>query len=131
MKRWFEASLFALFLLFGGLALAQSQPASKPEVPAVNAEVGACSADFLVRDASGALLYDAKVALTLHYGFLGLRKIEVQVGTNGDGRARITGLPAKAKKPLAFTVRYKHWVKSVTDDPATNCHAQFDVRLGE
>jgi hypothetical protein len=131
MKRWFEAFLVALFLLFTGPALAQSQPPSKPEVPAVNAGVGACSADFLVRDASGAPLYNAQVGLTVHYGFLGLRKTEVQVGTNGDGRARVTGLPAKTKKPLAFTVRYKHWVKPVADEPAANCHARFDVRLGE
>jgi hypothetical protein len=130
MKRWFEAFLVALCLLFAGFALAQSQPSSKPEVPAVDAGAGACSADFLVRDASGAALYDAQVSATIHYGFLGLHKIEVRVGTNGDGRARVTGLPAKTKKPLAFTVRSKHGVKSVTDEPAVNCHAQFDVRLG-
>jgi hypothetical protein len=130
MKHRLEGWFFASLLLLAPAGWAQSQPPSKPEIPAVNVDVGACSADFLVRDASGKPLYDAKVSVTVHYGFLGLRKTEVQVGTNGDGRARVTGLPAKSKKPLEFSVRYQHWAKSVTDDPASNCHAQFDIRLG-
>jgi hypothetical protein len=130
MKRRRDGWLFSLFLLISIAGWAQAQPSSKQEIPAVNADIGACSAEFLVRDASGKPLYDAKVSLIVHSGFLGLRKTEVQVGTNSEGRARVTGLPAKSKKPLEFIVRYQHRAKTVTDDPGSNCGAQFDVRLG-
>ncbi len=131
MKRWLDRCLCPLLLMFSVASWAQTkQPSVSQEIPSVNADIGACSAEFLVRDTSGKPLYDAKVTLTVHYGFLGFRKTEVQVGTNANGRASVTGLPAKSKKPLEFTVRYQHWVKTVTDDPASNCRAQFDIRLG-
>ena len=44
-------------------------------------------------------------------------------------RPKFTGLPHDVKKPLAFTITYQDQSKTVTHDPATNCHAAFDVAL--
>ena len=59
-----------------------------------------------------------------------LRK-ESEIGTNSDGKARIEGLPDKLKKPpLEFKIQGGDLRKSVTQDPATDCHGSFNVQLG-
>lgn len=127
-----------LFFLSGALAAAQSpspaqapsQPAPQPpEVPVVDGGLGACRADFTVKDGSGKPLYDAKVHIIIKYGFFSKRKTELEVGTNSDGKARVTGLPSMPKKPLEFTIKSGTVSTSVTDDPSTNCNAVFDVTL--
>jgi hypothetical protein len=58
-----------------------------------------------------------------------MRKTDLQVGTNSDGKARFTGLPNFSKKPLAFHIKSGTVSKTVTDDPETNCNAVYDVVL--
>jgi hypothetical protein len=115
----------ALFLfLCGGLIAAQS-----PEVPVVDGGLGSCRADFTVKDGSDKPIYNAKIHVTIKYGFLSKRKAELEVGTNSDGKARVTGLPNLPKRPLEFSVKSGTVEKTVTDDPSDNCNATFDVTL--
>jgi hypothetical protein len=118
--------LCAIFLLipFGGPFAADS-----PEVPVVDAGLGSCRADFLVKDSAGKPIFNAKVSLTIKYGFLSKRKTQVEVGTNSDGKARVTGLPSLPKKPLEFFIKSGTVSTTVTDDPETNCNAVFEVTL--
>ena len=117
----------ALLLLIAGLGL----PAAKAaEVPVIKGELGPCTADFTVTDSANEPLYDAKIHVTVRYGFMSKRKTDLEVGTNNDGRARIEGLPDKVKKPLEFQVRRAQLLKSLLHDPATECHANFTVALG-
>ena len=74
------------------------------EVPVVDGHIGACSATLTVRDASSKPIYNAKINVIVRYGFLSLRKIGLQVGTNSDGRARVAGLPERPKKSLEFVI---------------------------
>ena len=114
-----------IFLAICGAAMA----AQAPEIPAVDGGIGPCRADFTVKDGSGKPLYNAKINVVLKYGFFNLRKTELQVGTNSDGKARFTGLPEDPKKPLAFHVKSGDVSHTVTDDPSINCKATFDVTL--
>jgi hypothetical protein len=117
----------ALLLLIAGLGLPTAKAA---EVPVIKGELGPCSADFTVTDSANKPLYDAKIHVTVRYGFMSKRKTELEVGTNSDGKGRIEGLPNKVKKPLEFQVRHAQLLKSLLHDPATECHANFTVALG-
>ncbi|HEV2288259.1 MAG TPA: hypothetical protein VGR81_04830 [Candidatus Acidoferrales bacterium] len=106
---------------------AQTSPAVT--IPKVDGGAGSCKASFTVRDGSNKPIYNAQILVELRYGFMNLRKTDLQVGTNSDGKALITGLPDFPKKPLAFTIKSGTVSKTVTDDPAVNCNQNFDVVL--
>jgi hypothetical protein len=104
--------------------------AQKVEVPVINGNLGPCTADFTVTGNSNKPLYDAKIHVTLLYGFMDKRKSDLEIGTNSEGKARFEGLPAKLKKPpLEFKVRSGNLSKSVQADPAVDCHSSFTVVL--
>src|SRR5260370_41414373 len=100
-----------------------------PEVLVVDADLGACRADFIVTDSSDKPIFNAKVRLTIKYGFWSKRKTQLEVGTNSDGKARVTGLPNLPKKPLEFSIKSGTVSTTITDDPSTNCNAVFEVTL--
>jgi hypothetical protein len=112
------------------LALCAAIAADNPlEVPVVDGALGSCKADFTVKDEAGKPIYNAKIHITLKYGFLNKRKTELEVGTNSDGKARVTGLPNLPKRPLEFEIKSGTVSKAVTDDPATTCNAVYEVIL--
>ncbi len=128
LSRLARATLCGLMLL--GLGAAEF---AASEVPVVKGGLGPCTADFTVTDKSQKPIYDAKIHVTIKYGFMNKRSQELEIGTNSDGRARIEGLPDKLKKnqkPLEFQIRSGQETKSVTQDPETNCHASFKEALG-
>lgn len=110
------------------MSLAQQAP--QVPVPVVNAELGPCYANFEVTDGGGKPLYDAKIHVLIRYGFLSKRKMDLEVGTNSDGKARVTGLPQELKKNPVFRISYGGQSRSVQYDPATNCHASYNIALG-
>lgn len=102
------------------------------EVPVINGNLGPCTADFTVLDSSDQPIYDAKIHVTILYGFMNKRKSDLEIGTNSDGKARFEGLPDKVKKPpLEFKVQSGELSKYVKHDPATDCHPNFTVALGK
>src|SRR6266581_1571852 len=113
-----------VFVLWGACVTADS-----PEVPVVDAGLGSCRADFIVKDASGKPIFNAKISTTIKYGFLNKRKSELEIGTNSDGKARVTGLPDLPKKPLEFSIKSGNVSTTITDDPSTDCNAVFNVTL--
>ena len=115
----------ALFLVLCGALLAQNAP----EVPVVDGGLGSCRADFTVKDGAGKPIYGAKVHTIIKYGFWNKRKAELEVGTNSDGKASVTGLPNSPRKPLEFTIKSGTVETTVTYDPSENCKATFEVTL--
>jgi hypothetical protein len=106
--------------------------AQHPEVPSINGNLGPCTADFTVTDSSNKPIYNAKIHVTILYGFMNKRKSDLEIGTDSDGKARFEGLPDKLKKPpLEFTVRSGDLSKTVRHDPAVDCHPSFTVALGK
>ncbi len=114
-----------LLLLLSGIPVA----ADTQEIPVVNAGLGPCSVDFTVEDGSHKPLYDAKINVTIRYGFLSKRRTDLEVGTNGDGKARFEGLPSKVKRALEFRVRHGQLTKTISHDPADRCQASYTVAL--
>ena len=98
-------------------------------IPVIDGGIGPCSADFTVNDASGAPVYDAKIRVHIEYGFMSLHKLDLEVGTNNDGKARFEGLPAKTKRGLLFQAEQGDREGSAFDDPANTCKAQLAIAL--
>jgi hypothetical protein len=111
-----------------GLALAQRTAAPEPELSVISARLGACAADFTVTEASGQPVYSATVHVRIRYGFLGVKRMDLEVGTNSDGKARVEGLPAKVR-PLLYDVSKGDKTKTVEQDVANDCHATYAVTL--
>jgi hypothetical protein len=107
----------------------QDQPA--PSLPAteISADMGPCSVEFHVTDLAGKPLYYARITTTIRYGFMNKRRLDLEAGTNADGRARFINLPSQVKQPLQFLVQYQDQTASYGIDPATGCHAQRSVPL--
>ena len=121
--------LAACFLFAPGFP---SQAGGPADVPSVNAGIGPCTADFTVVDASNKPVYDAKIHIKVMFGFMGKRNTDLQIGTNSDGKAHIEGLPNKIKKPpLEYTIQSGDLTKTVTNDPAADCHPYFNVTLAK
>src|SRR5262252_395523 len=114
------------FFVFGCGALLARQA---PQIPVVAGALRSCRATFTVKYGSDKPIYNAKVHVLIKYGFFSKRKTELEVGTNSDGKASVTGLPNMPKKPLEFTITSGTVSKNITDDPSDNCNATFDVTL--
>jgi hypothetical protein len=112
-------------------AFSQTTPArpDPKDVPVIDGGIGPCSADFTVTDEAGAPVYAAKIKVHIDYGFMYLRKLDLEVGTNADGKARFTGLPDRVKHGLYFEASEGDRTAEAFDDPATNCKAQFTLAL--
>jgi len=121
-----------MFTLTLAVVLALQQPPSaeppKPEVPVISARAGDCSADFTVRDADGKPIYNATIHVRVRYGFLGIKRTDLEVGTNADGKARVEGLPDDART-LIYSVTRGELKAEVAQDPSRRCEVVFDVSL--
>ena len=118
----------AILLLFL-LSFCPAQTPDPHSIPSVDGAVGSCSADFTITDADKKPVYNAKVRVHIAYGFLRIRKLDLEVSTNADGKARITGLPNRLKFPLLFQASEGDREAEVTDDPSATCQAQFTMTL--
>ena len=110
-------------------AQTSTSQAATPQVPKIDGGVGACTANFTVHDGAGKPLYNAQISVQLRYGFMNMRKTDLQVGTDSNGKANFTGLPNFPKKPLEFHIKSGTVSKTVIDDPESNCVATFDEVL--
>ncbi len=110
-------------------AQTQNPPQTTSAIPKIDGGVGACTASFTVHDGSNKPLYNAQISVELRYGFMNMRKTDLQVGTDSNGKANFTGLPNFPKKPLEFHIKSGTVSKTVTDDPESNCVATFDEVL--
>ena len=132
MKTEHLRSALALVALALSLPAFSQTPPSQPDpksVPVIDGGIGACSADFTVNDSAGAPVYAAKIKVHIAYGFMYARKLDLEVGTNVDGKARFTGIPDRVKHGLFFEASEGDRTASAFDDPATTCQAQFTLVL--
>ncbi len=111
------------------LAPALAQTPDPHSVPAVDAGIGPCSADFTITGSDDKPVYAAKVKVHIAYGFGGLHKLDLEVGTNVDGKARFTGLPDRLKHGLLFEASEADRTGEAFDDPSKTCQAQFPIIL--
>jgi hypothetical protein len=117
----------ALALLLTTPVLAQTP--DPHSVPVVDAALGPCSADFTINDEAGKPVYAAKISVRVSYGFMGAHRLDLEVGTNVDGKGRFTGLPDRLKGGLFFQAAEGERTGNAFDDPSKTCKAQFTVVL--
>lgn len=121
----YAVKALALTLLFAAGLLAGSDPVP---VPQVNAGIGPCTVDFTVSQNNNQPLYNAEISVHIAYGFMGMKKMDLKIGTNSEGKARFVGLPEKVHNPpLSFVVTSKGLSKSVDFWPSVKCHSQYSV----
>ncbi len=119
-------TVLALLLL---IPFAAAQTPDPHSVPSVDAGLGTCTADFTVTGTDNKPIYGAKVKVRVAYGFMSARKLDLEVGTNIDGKARFTGFPERLKKGLFFEASEGDRTGNAFDDPSKTCQAQFTVTL--
>ena len=121
----------AVFIPIIALALTlapQPAQASTQDVPLLNVGLGYCSASFTVKSADGSPTYSAVIHTKMRYGLMGLKRMDLELSTNSDGKATIKGLPAKAR-PLAYEIYKNSQRAAVEQDLASKCESVFDVSL--
>lgn len=126
IMRYLSLSILSALLLSLPLAAQAPDPHA---VPVVDGGIGQCSVDFTITDEANAPVYAAKIKVHIAYGFMYARKLDLEVGTNTDGKARFTGLPDRVKDGLFFQASESDRTGSAFVDPATTCKSQFTVVL--
>ena len=125
----YDLPLARLLMLGLFIGLSAFLRASDVPVPSVDAGLGPCTVDFIAEGRKYQPLYNAQIRVQFKYGLWGMKRMNLQVGTNSDGKARFTGLPTKLRKPpLDFVILYgkaeQHWYWTGLD-----CHQRFVVVL--
>lgn len=118
---------FVALVFFLPVSTMQAQQPDPHSVPIVDAGVGPCTADFTVTDSDGKPVYAAQINVRVRYGHF--HRMDLEVGTNVDGKARFTGLPNSPKNGLFFQVTAGDRTGNAFDDPSANCKAQFPVTV--
>jgi hypothetical protein len=107
-------------------------PAAAQAVPAIDGGAGPCSVEFTVTTADGKPAEAATVKVHIAYGFGGFHKLDLQAGTNSDGKVKFTGLPSRVRRSqLEFEASKDQLVGTATYDPATECQGKREIKLGE
>jgi hypothetical protein len=131
--RWIRSSkryiLTAILALATTAAFAQTPAPDPHAVPSLDGGIGSCTADFLITDSAAAPIYNAAIKVHIAYGTWSIRKLDLQVNTNVDGKARFTGLPNRLKHGLLFHASESDRIGEAFDDPANTCKAQFTITI--
>jgi hypothetical protein len=98
-------------------------------IPTVDGGAGPCSVEFTVTDANGAFVSNARISVRIEYGFLGAKKLDLQVATDSHGKARFAGLPEKTDSGLFFEAAKENLRGVATDDPNTECEAKHGIYM--
>jgi hypothetical protein len=124
-------SIFIL-ILFSISAAAQTTtpaPSDTKAAPVIDGGAGPCSADLTITDANGAPVYAAKIKVHIAYRFGGFHRLDLELSTDSNGKARFTGLPDRVKRGMYFEASEGDRSGEAFDDPSTNCKATFTIAL--
>jgi hypothetical protein len=126
----FLLAAFLFAIVSSPVLRAQANPTPNPKsIPFIDGGIGPCTADFTITTTAAAPIYDAQIKVHISYGMFGAHKLDLQVGTNADGKARFTGLPEKTRQGLFFQASKGNLTGSAFDDPSRTCNAQFTLAL--
>ncbi len=124
-----------------GGVLAQEQPATtsaqqpasstQQQVPVIDGGLGPCSVEITVKRPGGQFVDGAKVTVHIAYGFLNVRRLDLEVPTNNQGKARITGLPNNLKHGLLLHGSKDNLLGTAFVDPTKTCEAKHELVLVE
>ena len=103
-------------------------PTAQP-VPVINGDAGPCSVEITVNDGAGNPVYAAKIRVHVSHGFLGLRKTDLEIGTNADGKAKFIGLPNDRDEVLTLRASKGKKKGTAVYDPTKTCEAKHFIVL--
>jgi hypothetical protein len=105
-------------------------PAPNEKVPIIDGGVGRCSLELTVLGVDRKPVYAATVTVHVKYGFGGMRRLDLEAGTNSDGKVKFAGLPARVQRPpLEFHASKDELEGVASFDPSSECHALRDITL--
>ncbi len=123
---------FLIILVAAAGRSAAQEQSHNEKVPVMDGGAGPCSLELAVTGADGKPVYAATVKVHIAYGFGGIRKLDLEAGTNSDGKVRFTGLPARVHQPpLEFHASKDEFAGVVVYDPAAECQARHGVALAK
>ena len=100
------------------------------KVPVIQGGAGPCSLELTVMGADGKPAYAATVKVHIAYGFGGMPRLDLEAGTNSDGRVKFAGLPDRVQRPpLEFHASKDDFIGTGLFDPSTECQGRHDVTL--
>lgn len=121
--------LCSLLVAFPLLSVAQGQSHNE-KVPVMDGGAGPCSLELTVTGADGKPVYAATVKVHIAYGFGGMRRLDLEAGTNSDGKVKFAGLPARVHRPpIEFHASKDEFDGVAAYDPSTECQAKHDITL--
>lgn len=127
-------SLFAASIslaMYGQATSVAGTPAPQP-VPVIDGAAGPCSLELTIKDNDGKPAAAAAVKVHIAYRFGGFHKLDLEAGTNVDGKVKFTGLPSRVRRPpLEFHASKAELAGTIQFDPATTCHDKQEVRLSK
>ncbi len=90
--------------------------------------IGPCSVELTLTTADGKPVYGATVRVHISYGFMGIKRLDLEAGTNSDGKVKFIGIPAKVHNPpLEFHATKDDLTGVANDDPQQECQAKHDL----
>ena len=93
---------------------------------------GPCSLELTIVGPDGKPVYAAKVDVHIAYGFAGFHRLDLEAGTNSDGKVKFTGLPAKVHRPpLEFKASKDDLGGVATYDPSAECQGKNDLSINK
>lgn len=116
-----------LAILFVLTVAALAQTPDPHSIPAVDAQLGPCSATFTVTGTDSKPVYSAKIDVRVQYGHF--HRMDLEVSTNVDGKARFTGLPTKTRGGLYYQASEGDRTANAFQDPSSNCNIDLPVVL--
>jgi hypothetical protein len=108
----------------------RTQAQSSEKIPMIDGSAGPCSVELTVLGADGKPVYAATVKVHIKYGFGGMHRLDLEAGSNSDGKVKFTGLPARVQRPpLEFHASKDEFSGITFVDPSTQCQAKYDIPL--
>lgn len=106
------------------------KPPAGQQIPVIDGAVGPCSLELTVSGTDAKPVYNATVKVHITYGMGGFHHLDLQAGTNSDGKVKFTGMPIKVHHPpLEFDATKDQLEGSLNYDPASECQAHHDIKL--
>jgi hypothetical protein len=122
-----------ILIVVSFLPTAQPQSNKTSEkIPNMDGAAGPCSLELTVNSADGKPVYAATIKVHIAYGFAGTRRLDLEAGTNSEGKVKFTGLPARVHRPpLEFTALKDDLSGVATYDPSAECQAKHEIMLAK
>ena len=109
---------------------ASTSSASGQKFSQIDGGAGPCSLELTVTTPDGKPAYAASVKVHIPYGFGGFHKLDLEVGTDQQGKAKFTGLPSRVRRPpLEFDATLNGLSGTAAYDPGSECQAKHDLVL--